>query len=165
MRYVVGVPYGCSTDIRSQNTTIYLLKEVSFTQNRHSGPWIVPILTMHNSKRLTEEGCLLCYKKWRRNLIYKVLKSTTYVNSKGLVTHTDQHIIFEKGDLRHTSRRVELWSKNKKKSAVLLTNNFELSVEDIEENLQAEMGLLKRYTNSSNRTFRYISSMVTVSMP
>jgi transposase len=50
-----------------------------------------------------------------------------------LVTHTDQHIIFEKGDLKHASRRVELWSDNKKKSEVLLTNNFELSVEDIEE--------------------------------
>ena len=83
-------------------------------------------------QRLTEEG--VCYvTKMKKNLTYKVLKSTTYVNPKGLVTHTDQHIIFDKGDLRHTSRRVELWSDNKKKSVILLTNNFDLSVEDIEE--------------------------------
>ena len=44
----------------------------------------------------------------KNNLIYEVSKSTTYVNPKGLVTHTDQHIVFQKGDLRHKSRRVEL---------------------------------------------------------
>ena len=41
--------------------------------------------------------------------------------------------MFEKGELKHEARRVELWSDNSKKSAVLLTNNFELSVEDLEE--------------------------------
>jgi len=69
----------------------------------------------------------------KNTLTYKVLKSITYVNPKGLVTHTDQYIVFQKGDLRHKSRRVELWSENEKKSVVLLTNNFDLSVGDIEE--------------------------------
>lgn len=50
-----------------------------------------------------------------------------------MVTHTDMHILFEKGELKHEARRVELWSNNSKKSVVLLTNNFELSVEDLEE--------------------------------
>ena len=49
------------------------------------------------------------------------------------MTHTDMEILFEKGELRHKARRVELWSNNSKKSVVLLTNNFELSVEDLEE--------------------------------
>lgn len=81
---------------------------------------------------MTEEGA--CYiTEMKKNLIYKVLKSTTYVNPIGLITHAGQHIIFEKGDLQHTSRRVELWSDNKKKSVILLTNNFELSVENTEE--------------------------------
>lgn len=49
------------------------------------------------------------------------------------MTHTDMEILFEKGKLKHKARRVELWSNNSKKSVVLLTNNFELSVEDLEE--------------------------------
>ena len=57
----------------------------------------------------------------------------TYVHPGGLVTHTDKHIVFKKNGLEHHARRVELWSDNKKKSVVLLTNNFEFSVEEIEE--------------------------------
>lgn len=130
MRYVVGVPMVVQLTSAAKHDH-YLLKEVHLPQNA--------TLAMDRAyidyaqfQRLTDEG--VCYvTKMKKNLTYKVLKSTTYVNSEGLVTHTDQHILFEKGDLRHTSRRVELWSENKKKSVVLLTNHFELSVEDIEE--------------------------------
>ena len=50
----------------------------------------------------------------------------------GLVTHTDKKIVFEKGEIRHKARRVELWSNNSHKSVVLLTNNFEFEVRDLE---------------------------------
>lgn len=130
MRYIVGVPMVVQLTSAAKHDH-YLLKEVHLPQNA--------TLAMDRAyidyaqfQRLTEEG--VCYvTKMKKNLTYKVLKSTTYVNPKGLVTHTDQHILFEKGDLKHTSRRVELWSDNKTKSVVLLTNNFDLSVEDIEE--------------------------------
>lgn len=130
MRYVVGVPMVVQLTSAAKHDH-YLLKEVHLPQDSTLA-MDRAYINYAQFQRLTEEG--VCYvTKMKKNLIYKVLKSTTYVNSKGLVTYTDQHIIFEKGDLQHTSRRVELWSDNKKKSEVLLTNNFELSVEDIEE--------------------------------
>ena len=67
-----------------------------------------------------------------KNLKYKELSFVLYVSPDGLVSHSDQRIIFEKGDLKRESRRVELWSNNYKKSVVLLPNNFELPLEDIE---------------------------------
>ena len=83
-------------------------------------------------QRLTEEG--VCYvTKMKKNLKYEELSSVTYVHPSGLVTYTDKHIVFKKNELEHHARRVELWSNNTKKSVVLLTNNFEFSVEDIEE--------------------------------
>lgn len=45
----------------------------------------------------------------------------------------DQNIMFERGELKHYSHRVELWSENSHKSVVLLANNFEFSVENIAE--------------------------------
>ena len=82
-------------------------------------------------QRLTEEG--VCYvTKMKKNLNYKVLKSTTYVNPDGLVTHIDQKVLFTRGKLTHEARRVEIFNE-KKKPVVLLTNNFEFSVEDISE--------------------------------
>jgi len=38
-----------------------------------------------------------------------------------------------RNDLEHEARKVEIWSEEKKKSVTLLTNNFELAVEDIAE--------------------------------
>ena len=69
----------------------------------------------------------------KKNLTYTELSSVTYVSPDGLVTHTDKKILFEKGEMRHEARRVELWSNNSHKSVVLLTNNLELDVKDLEE--------------------------------
>lgn len=81
---------------------------------------------------LTEEG--VCYvTKMKKNLTYKELSAVTYVASGGLITHIDKHILFEKGQIKHETRCVELWSNDAKKSVTLQTNNFELSVEDLAE--------------------------------
>jgi IS4 transposase len=83
-------------------------------------------------QRLTEEG--VCYvTKMKKNLTYKVINSVTYVNREGLVVYKDEKIIFHKEELEHESRRVEIWTKNSKKSVVLLTNNFDFSIEDLQE--------------------------------
>ena len=130
MKYHVGVPMVVQLTSAAKHDH-YLLKEVHLPQNS--------TLAMDRAyidyaqfQRLTEEG--VCYvTKMKKNLKYKELSSVAYVSKDGLVTHTDMHILFEKGELKHEARRVELWSNNSKKSVVLLTNNFELSVEDLEE--------------------------------
>ena len=82
-------------------------------------------------QRLTDEG--VCYvTKMKKNLKYEVLDSITYVNPEGLVTHIDQKLIFTRGDLTHEARRVELFGENKK-PVVLLTNNFDFSVDEVSE--------------------------------
>ena len=82
-------------------------------------------------QRLTEEG--VCYvTKMKKNLKYEVLNSVAYVNSQGLVTHIDEKISFSRGELTHEARRVEIFAENKK-PVVLLTNNFEFSVNDISQ--------------------------------
>lgn len=68
----------------------------------------------------------------KKNFNYKVLKSTTYVNPDGHVTHIDQKVLFTRGELTNKARKVEIFNE-KKKPVVLLTNNFEFSVEDISE--------------------------------
>ncbi len=130
MKYHVGVPMVVQLTSAAKHDH-YLLKEVHLPKES--------TLTMDRAyidyaqfQRLTEEG--VCYvTKKKKNLKYEELESTTYVSPDGLVTHTDKRIKFEKGELEHLSRRVELWSQDSKKSVVLLTNNFELCVEDIEE--------------------------------
>ena len=130
MKYHVGVPMVVQLTSAAKHDH-YLLKEVHLPQNS--------MLAMDRAyidyaqfQRLTEEG--VCYvTKMKKNLKYKELSSVAYVSKDGLVTHTDMHILFEKGELKHEARRVELWSNNSKKSVVLLTNNFELSVEELEE--------------------------------
>lgn len=125
-----------STDGRSINFCCqandhYLLKEIHLPRTS--------ILTMDRAyidyaqfQRLTEEG--ICYvTKMKKNLKYTVLSSVMAVNESGLVKYRDERILFEKGELKHESRRVEIWSEKSKKSVVLLTNNFELSTEDLEE--------------------------------
>lgn len=69
----------------------------------------------------------------KKNLRYAVLSSVISVNEDGLAESRGEHILFEKGELKHEARRVEMWSKDAKKSVILLTNNFELSTEDIAE--------------------------------
>ena len=109
----------------------YLLKEVHLPKDS--------VLAMDRAyidyaqfQRLTEEG--VCYvTKMKKNLRYTVLSSVISVNEYGLAECRDERILFEKGELKHESRRVEMRSKAEKKSVVLLTNNFELSTEDIAE--------------------------------
>ena len=82
-------------------------------------------------QRLTDEG--VCYvTRMKKNLKYEVLKSVTYVNPEGLVTHIDQNVLFTRGELTHEARKVEIFYENKK-PVVLLSNNFDFSVEDIAE--------------------------------
>ena len=68
----------------------------------------------------------------KKNFKYEVLESVTYVNDKGLVTHVDQKVRFTRGELIHEARRVEIFYEDKK-PVVLLTNNFDFSVEDVSE--------------------------------
>lgn len=130
MKYQVGVPMVVQLTSAAKHDH-YLLKEVHLPKDS--------TLTMDRAyidyaqfQRLTEEG--VCYvTKMKKNLRYKELSSVTYVSPDGLVTHTDKHILFEKGEIRHEARRVELWYNDSHKSVVLLTNNLELDIEDIEE--------------------------------
>ena len=130
MKYLVGVPMVVQLTSAAKHDH-YLLKEVHLPKDS--------ILAMDRAyidyaqfQRLTDEG--VCYvTKMKKNLKYKVLESVTYVNPNGLVEYQDQKVLFEKGDLKHESRRVEIWYRDKKQSVVLLTNNFELTLEDVEE--------------------------------
>ena len=130
MKYQVGVPMVVQLTSAAKHDH-YLLKEVHLPQDS--------MLAMDRAyidyaqfQRLTDEG--VCYvTKMKKNLKYQELSSVTYVCENGLVVHTDKEILFEKGELKHKARRVELWSDNSKKLVVLLTNNFELSVEDLKE--------------------------------
>ena len=85
-------------------------------------------------QRLTEEG--VCYvTKMKKNLIYQTLSSVICVNKQAKVVCKDETILFQKETLQHTARRVELWikDKNEYKHAVLLTNNFDLTAEELAE--------------------------------
>ena len=129
MRYLVGVPMVVQLTSAAKHDH-YLLKEVHLPKDSTLA-MDRGYIDIAQFQRLTEEG--VCYvTKMKKNLNYKVLKSTTYVNPDGLVTHIDQKVLFTRGELTHEARRVELFNE-KKKPVVLLTNNFEFSVEDISE--------------------------------
>ncbi|WP_455128687.1 transposase [Prevotella veroralis] len=125
MKFHVGVP----TVVQLTSVTThdqYLLKEVHLPKDA--------TLTMDRAyvdyahfQRLKEEG-VGYVTKMKKNLTYRELSSVTYVSPDGLVTHTDKKIVFEKGEIRHEARRVELWGNNSHKSVVVLTSNFELDV-------------------------------------
>ena len=68
----------------------------------------------------------------KKNLKYNVLNSVIYVNSNGLASYIDEKVQFIRGELIHEARRVEIFNENKK-PVVLLTNNFDFSIEDISE--------------------------------
>ena len=130
MKYHVGVPVVVQLTSAAKHDH-YLLKEVHLPQDS--------TLAMDRAyidyaqfQRLTEEG--VCYvTKMKKNLKYREVSSVTHVNEDGLATHSDKTIVFEKGEIRHKARRVEIWNVKSAKSVVLLTNNFEMPVEDIEE--------------------------------
>jgi IS4 transposase len=67
----------------------------------------------------------------KKNLKYTVTPSVMYVNEKVPVTAKEEKTVFEKGDLKHESRKVEIWEEKAKESAVLLTGNMDFPVEDL----------------------------------
>ena len=69
----------------------------------------------------------------KKNLTNREPSFVTYIGPDGLITHTDKKIVFEKEEIRHEARRMELWSNKSHKSVVLLTNSFELDVKDLEQ--------------------------------
>lgn len=130
MKYHVGVPMVVQLTSAAKHDH-YLLKEVHLPKDSTLA-MDRAYLDYAQFQRLTEEG--VCYvTKMKKNLKYKVLSGVTYVSPKGLVTHKDERICFEKGDITHLSRRVEIWNEKSTKSVVLLTNNFEFSIDDIAE--------------------------------
>ena len=83
------------------------------------------IPTSHRRRRVLRD-------KMKKNLKYEVLETVMYVNTERLVAHIDQKVRFTRGEFIHEARRVEIFYANKK-SVVLLTNNFDFTVEDIAE--------------------------------
>lgn len=129
MKYHVGVPMVVQLTSAAKHDH-YLLKEVHLPKDSTLA-MDRGYIDIAQFQRLTEEG--VCYvTKMKKNLKYEVLESITYVNPQGLVTHIDQKVSFTRSELTHEARRVEIFD-NKKKAVVLLTNNFEFSVEDISE--------------------------------
>jgi len=135
MKYQVGVPMVVELTSAAKHDH-YLLKEVHLPKDSTLAIDRAYI-DIAQFQRLTEEG--VCYvTKMKKNLNYEVLSSVTYVNPEGLVTFKDQRVRFERKGLEHEARRVEIWSKEKKKSVTLLTNNFEFTVEDIAKSIASD---------------------------
>ncbi|MDD6732454.1 MAG: IS4 family transposase [Bacteroidales bacterium] len=128
MKYHVGVSMVVQLTSASKHDH-YLLKEVHLSKDSTlamDGGYIAQF------QRLTEE--VVCYvTKMKKKLNYKVIGSVTYVNPEVLVTHIDQKVQFIRGEMTHGERRVEIFHENKK-PVVLLTNNFDFTVEDVYEN-------------------------------
>jgi len=130
MKYTEGVPMVVDLTSASKHDhyllkKIYLPKDSTLAIDR-------AYIDYAQFQRFTDEG--VCYvTKMKKNLKYTVISSVMYVNEKGLVTAKEEKIVFEKGNLRHESRKVEIWEENSAKSVVLLTNNFDFSVEDLRE--------------------------------
>jgi hypothetical protein len=128
MKYVEGVPMVVDLTSAAKHDH-YLLKEVHLPKDSTLAIDRAYI-DYAQFQRLTDEG--VCYvTKMKKKLKYTVISSVLYANEKGLVVAKEEKIVFEKGDLRHESRKVEIWEENKKQPVVLLTNNFEFSIEDL----------------------------------
>lgn len=144
MEYTVGAPMVVDLTSAAKHDH-YLLNEVHLPKDSTIA-MDRAYIDFAQFQRLTEEG--VCYvTKMKKNLTYEVLSSVTYVSPDGLVTHKDERIVFSKGDLRHETRKVELWSTDSKKSVTLLTNNFELPVEDIAEIYKKRWAIESLYKN------------------
>lgn len=129
MKYHVGVPMVVQLTSAAKHDH-YLLKEVHLPKDSTLA-MDRGYVDIAQFQRLTEEG--VCYvTKMKKNLKYEVLESVTYVNTEGLVTHIDQKVRFTRGELIHEARRVEIFYENKK-PVVLLTNNYDFTVEDVAE--------------------------------
>ena len=66
----------------------------------------------------------------KKNLSYEVRDSRMLVQPGGLVEMTTSTVLFRKGEVSHTARMIEYWTKDGK-HATLLTNNFDLPESDI----------------------------------
>ena len=129
MKYHVGVPMVVQLTSAAKHDH-YLLKEVHLPKDSTLA-MDRGYVDIAQFQRLTEEG--VCYvTRMKKNLKYEVLESVMYVNTEGLVAHIDQKVRFTRGELIHEARRVEIFYANKK-PVVLLTNNFDFTVEDIAE--------------------------------
>ncbi len=71
--------------------------------------------------------------KMKKNLKYTKLDGHIQINEKGLAVLSDHQVMFEKGDIKHQSRRIEYWREDKKQSTVLLTNKLDLDPLEIIE--------------------------------
>ena len=77
--------------------------------------------------------------KMKKNLVYETESDTMYMNPDGLMEFRVQHVIFRKHlkdgeDIVHRARiitYVDIKKKNKAKLVSLLTNDFEMEMEDI----------------------------------
>ena len=81
---------------------------------------------------------LPCILHWNQNhfvVLYKVKNCNTFYVAdpgKGLVAHIDQKVRFTRGELTYGARRVEIFHEDKR-PVVILTNNFDFSVEYVSE--------------------------------
>ena len=129
MKYHVGVPMVVQLTSAAKHDH-YLLKEVHLPKDSTLA-MDRGYIDIAQFQRLTEEG--VCYvTKMKKNLNYEVEESVAYVNSAGLVTYIDQKVLFTRDKLNHEARRVEIFHE-KKKPVVLLTNNFDFTIEDVSE--------------------------------
>ena len=86
MKYHVGVPMVVQLTSAAKHDH-YLLKEVHLPKDSTLA-MDRGYVDVAQFQRLTEEG--VCYvTKMKKNLKYEVLKSVTYINAEGLVTHID----------------------------------------------------------------------------
>lgn len=83
-------------------------------------------------EELTRKG-VFYVTKMKKNMRFDLQQSCFQVNDKGLVVLNEAVIELTKDDVTHRARKIEYWEEKKKKSSVLLTNNFELEPEEIIE--------------------------------
>jgi IS4 transposase len=83
-------------------------------------------------ERFTEKG-ISYVTKMKKNLSFTCKEDLYNPQMAHESVIRDDIICFSKGEINHISRRVEYWDMEKSKTVVLLTNNFELSHEDIIE--------------------------------
>ena len=80
-------------------------------------------------ERLSQEK-VFYVTKMKKNLVYRTLSSKTLMTPDGLVEMIISKVQFAKDNVSHISRMIEYWDKDGK-HATLLTNNFELSEQEI----------------------------------
>lgn len=83
-------------------------------------------------ERLTSED-ITYVTKAKKSLTYSTIRDLWSEDMSGSCTYEDIEIEFVKGDARHRSRRLTYWDAEKGRSITLLTNNFDMSGEDIIE--------------------------------